>query len=401
MDLLPFPVVSPQVLPLPAPVVADDRVGGLQDVAGGAVVLLQADHPGVLILAFKGEDILDGGSPEAVDGLVVVAHHADVLPSPGQQRRQQVLEVVGVLILVDEDVAELPLVILPHVGVALEQADGVKDDVVKVQGPGGPELFLIGQVDVGDLLQAEVPLGPALVGVVPRQEHLVLGPGNVAQQRAGLEGLVIQVQLLQALLDDPEGIVRVVDGEGGGKAQLFNVPPEDAHAGGVEGGRPDVVGVGADGGFQPLLQLPGGLVGEGNGNDLPGHGGLQSAEEPGPALVPVRRIGVLGKAGEEVQVLISDVIGHFPAVGPPAVFQQVGDAVDEHRGFAAARPGQKEQRAFRGQDPFQLAVVEPGKVPGDDLPAQGGKGGLVFLREHSVTKSFYMQWGHFTAKWAD
>ena len=132
MDFLPLPMLGPEVFALPAPVVADHRIGRLQDVSGGAVVLLQPDHPGIFILTFEGEDVLNGGPPEAVDGLVIVPHHADVLPAPCQQRRQEVLEVVGVLVLVDEDVAELPLVILPHLRELLQQTDGVEDDVVKI-----------------------------------------------------------------------------------------------------------------------------------------------------------------------------------------------------------------------------------------------------------------------------
>ena len=313
-------MVGPQVLALAAPVVPDDGVGRLQDIAGGAVVLLQANDPGVLVLTLEGEDVFNGGATEPVDGLVVVTHHADVLPSSRQKPGQEVLEVVGVLILVDEDVAELPLVELPDVLVLLEEADGVEDDVVKVQSSGRPELLLVGQVDVGDLLETEVPLGPALVHVLRRQEHLVLGPGNVAQDGSGLEGLLVHVQLLQALLDDPEGVVGVVDGEGGGKAQLLDVPPQDAHAGRVEGGRPDVVGIGTNGGFQTGFQFPGGLVGEGDGDDLPGHGGLQGAQEAGTALLLLGEHAPLGVGLEEGQVGFRDVIGDLPAVGGPAVF---------------------------------------------------------------------------------
>ena len=55
-------------------------VGGVQDVLGGAVVLLQPDEPGALgILLLKAQDVLDVSPPEAVNALVVVAYHADVL----------------------------------------------------------------------------------------------------------------------------------------------------------------------------------------------------------------------------------------------------------------------------------------------------------------------------------
>ena len=81
---LPRPGPGPQLLALPALVVADNGVGRVQDMAGGAVVFLQTDHPGPLVLLLEGQNVLDGGPPEAVDGLVVVAHHAEVLIPPRQ-----------------------------------------------------------------------------------------------------------------------------------------------------------------------------------------------------------------------------------------------------------------------------------------------------------------------------
>ena len=390
LDLVAVAVVGPQVLTLSPPVVADDSVGGLQDVAGGAVVLLQADDPGVLVLTLEGEDIFNGGTPEAVDGLVVVTHHADILPAPSQQPGQQVLEVVGVLVLVDEDVAEFPLVVLPHVGVLLEEPDRVEDDIVKVQRPRRPELFLIGQVDVGDLLQAEITLGLALLHKFRSQKHLVLGSGDIAQDRAGREGLIVHIQLLQALLDDPDRVVGVVDGEGGREAQLLDIPAEDAHAGRVEGGRPDVVCVGANGRFQPLFQLPGGLVGKGDGDDLPGHGGLQGAEKSGPALVLLGGVQIFGILGQELEVGVGHIVGNLPAVGPSAVLQQVGDAVNKHRGLAAAGAGQQEEGTLGGEDTFQLAGVQIAEFPGDHAAAKGREGSLVLLRKHKFTMSFFL-----------
>ena len=124
-DLFPLAVVGPEVLALAPPVVADDGIGGLQDVAGGAVVLLQADDAGVFVLALKGKDILNGGAPEAVDGLVVVAHHADVFAFPGQQSGQEILQVVRILVLVNEDIMKFPLVILPHLRELLQEPDGM------------------------------------------------------------------------------------------------------------------------------------------------------------------------------------------------------------------------------------------------------------------------------------
>ena len=48
---------------------------------------------------------------------------------------------VGILVLVDEDIAEFPLIVRPHVVKSLEEADRVENDIVKVQCTGCPEFF--------------------------------------------------------------------------------------------------------------------------------------------------------------------------------------------------------------------------------------------------------------------
>ena len=277
----PFVPGGPKFLALAAVVVADDGVGGGQDIFGGAVVLLQPDGAAALVLILEGEDIFDGGSPEAVDGLVVVPHHADVLPAPRQQGGEQILQVVGVLVLIDQYVVKFSLIICPNVIELLEQPHGVEDDVVEVQRPGFPQALFIGGVQPGDFLQPVVAVPVGLPGEIGGQLQLVLGPGDGGQHRAGGELLVVKAQLLEAVLHHPQGVVGIVDGEGGGEAQLFDVPAEDAHAGGVEGGGPHVPGLGAQHPLQAGLELAGGLVGEGDGDDGPGGGGFHGAQPPG------------------------------------------------------------------------------------------------------------------------
>ena len=182
---VPGPGAGPQLLALAALVVADDGVGRVQDVAGGAVVLLQTDGAAALVLLLEGEDVLDGGPPEAVDGLVVVAHHAEVLIPPRQGGGQQILQVIGILILVDQDIAEFFLIVRPHLVKALQQPDRVEDDVIKIQGIGVPEPALIFHIDLGNLGQPEIPRLLALGQIVGSQLHGVLGPGDIPQNGAG------------------------------------------------------------------------------------------------------------------------------------------------------------------------------------------------------------------------
>ena len=362
-------VVGPQRLALAAPVVLDDRVCRVQDVLGGAVVLLQADGPGLGVLLLEVQDVLDVGPPEPVDGLVVVTHHAEVLVPPRQEAGQQILQVVGVLIFVHQHVAELVLVVVQHLRLPLEQRHRVVDDVVKVQCVGGAELLLIGFVDFGVVLHPPVvgrlrPLGEVLDGLV-----LVLGVADGRQDAPGRIRLFVQVLLLQHVLDDPLGVVGVVDGEVLVKAQPVDVPPQDPHAGGVEGGGPDVVGVRPQPGGQPVFQFPRRLVGEGDGDDLPGPGHVHGAEAPGPADVLLRGPG--GESLQKPQVLLRGPVGHLLRVAAPAVGQKVIDPLDQHRGLAAAGTCQQEEWALRGHGGLTLHGVQPLKVLGDDRPPGG------------------------------
>jgi hypothetical protein len=56
-----------------------------------AVILRQTDDAGVLVLAFKAEDVFDRRAAKFVDALIIIADDADVLASAGERARQQVL----------------------------------------------------------------------------------------------------------------------------------------------------------------------------------------------------------------------------------------------------------------------------------------------------------------------
>ena len=331
---------------------------------GGAVVLFQSDHPCVLVLLFKIQDILNVGPPETVDGLVIVTHHAEVPVSPGQQAGEEILQVVGVLILVHQHIPELFLVVVQHLRLRLQQRDGVVNDVVKVQGIGGAELLLIGGVDLGNAGIFPIVCGLRLFAEYLRPLVAVLGGADGGEDAADGEGLFVQILLLQNILDDPLGVIGIVNGEILFKTDAVNVPPQDADAGGVEGGGPDVVGGRAKTGRQPVLQLPGRLVGKGDGNDFPWTGDIHGAEPVDPTdLVGVRP---LRKMLQKVQICLCGPVRHLVAVAAPAVSQQVIDPLDQHGGLAAAGAGQQQKRAFRGHGSLPLHGVQPGKVTGDD-----------------------------------
>ena len=141
---LAFLQLGPQRLAEPALVVGDQVRGGGQDVRRRAVVALQPDDGGAGKILLEAQDVADLGAAPAIDRLVVVADAADVLRALGQQPQPEILRHVGVLVLVDQDVAEAAVILRQDVGMGLPQRHAVHDQVAEIDGVhlGQPLLVL-------------------------------------------------------------------------------------------------------------------------------------------------------------------------------------------------------------------------------------------------------------------
>ena len=366
---------------------ADDGVGRVQNVLRGAVILLQPDGAGTLVLLFKAENVADVRAAETVNTLVIVAHHADIVPFVGQKAGQQVLQVVGVLILVDEDITEFVLVVRPHIRTVLQQPDGVQNDVVEVQRIGVPQLSVVKCIDFTD------PDAPPIVDGLPlldkrlRRLHIVLCTGNNAQDLSGWKRLLVQRQLLENVLNDPLAVVRIIDGEAAVKAETVDVPAQDTDTGGVKCGRPHVLRhLLPQHTAQPLLQLVGGLIGKGDGQHLPRAGGLHGAE-----VLHQRTLLLVGRFGVFLQKrrhVLRHGGGDIRTVAAPPVAQQIGHAVDKHRGLAGPGARQQQQRPLCGQHALLLARVQLLEVGGNGSTPRRDKSSLQFRHEEASLFSF-------------
>ena len=105
-DLLAGLVLRAQRLAEAALVLGDQARGGGEDVAGRAVIALQADDRRAGKIVLEAQDVVDLGAAPAVDRLVVVADAAEVLARLREQPQPEILRDVGVLVLVDQHVAE-------------------------------------------------------------------------------------------------------------------------------------------------------------------------------------------------------------------------------------------------------------------------------------------------------
>ena len=303
--------LGPQRLLLAARIVGDHLVRRVQNVGCGAVVLLQLDDLAVREVLLELQDVADIRAAPAVDGLIVVTHHAQVALAPGHQPHKLVLGDVRVLILVHQNIVELVLIVLQHRRMLAQQLQRLDEQIVEVQGvvaAKGDFIFFIG---LAQLAVAEVVA--RVLQPLAGREHAVLCVGDRRLDGLRREFLVIELQRLRHALDDRHAIILVVDGKLALVAQLLDVPSQDARAAGVEGGHPGVLAGFAAEGVHALHHLPRRLVGEGDGQNLPR--------------------------------------GH-------AAVDQMGDAAGEHAGLAAARARQNKQRPLRLFDGGALLGIQ-------------------------------------------
>ena len=328
-DPLALPRVGPQPLGLAAAVVADDGVGGGQDGLRRAVVLLEQDRGGVGEVLLEVHDVADVGAPEGVDGLVGVTDHHQLarldprlralllqrMRSRGlaaQLLDQAVLRMVGVLVLVDEHVAEPAAVVLPHVGEGLQQVHRGHDQVVEVERVGLAQAALVVAERLGvGLLEGVARLLGGVLGIA----QLVLLVGDPVEHGVGLVLLRVELEVAQHQRHQPLGVGRVVDREVGLEADPVDLLAEDPDAGGVEGRDPHDPGPLADEGLDALLHLGRGLVGEGDRQDR-----------------------------ARVRLALVD---------------QPGDATRQDPGLARARAGDHQQRGAGVRHGGPLGLVEP------------------------------------------
>ena len=269
-DLVARGAARPEVLPETVVVVGDDGVRGVQDRRSRAVVLLESDGLARAEVAHEVGHVPDVRAAEGVDRLVVVAHgedrvHARVLAARAEAREDlepAVLQDVRVLKLVDEDVAEAPLIVRAHDFVAVEKFVAAKEKLPEVDDPfsltglfiGAVEVHLLGEV-FGELLR-------------PGADAVLLLPVDVALDLARVDGFGVDVVGLHDALHHRELIARVEDLEGFRQARRFGVTAKNPVAQAVEGPDPHVSQVVGEHRLETREHFARGLVCEGHGEDF-------------------------------------------------------------------------------------------------------------------------------------
>src|SRR5450759_3212511 len=94
----------------PSLVMRDEARRDREDMPGRAVIALEPNDFRARKIALEAQNIIDLGAAPAIDRLVVVADTTDILPPLAEQPQPQILRRVGILILIDEHIAEAVLI---------------------------------------------------------------------------------------------------------------------------------------------------------------------------------------------------------------------------------------------------------------------------------------------------
>ena len=140
-------LVRPQILGFSLGVVTDQRIGGVENVLGRAVVLLEFDDDRLRVILLEIEDISEIRTTPPIDRLIGVAGDADVAIARSEEIAHAVLDEVGVLVLVDKNMLELLLVALEQIGVFFQEAQRQKQQIVEIHSVAVAQLFLIQVID--------------------------------------------------------------------------------------------------------------------------------------------------------------------------------------------------------------------------------------------------------------
>ncbi len=380
-DLLAVSGVRPQSLGLAPGVACYHRVRRGQDRLRGPVVLFQHDHGGIGVILLELDDVTDVGTPEGVDRLVGVTDHAQLgrfhrmiaralagvhmiarvrarpyrLAVDGQRGgvphqlpHEDVLGMVGVLVLVDKDVPEPAPVVLGNIREGLQQVHRRHDQIVEVERVRLGQPALVETVDLGD--GAFDVVGRLVPGGLPVDQFVlqVADPGGECACRVPLG---VDVQVARDQRDQALGVRRVVDRETAGEPDALGVRPQDAHARGMKGAHPHRPGPRADERGDPLLHLVRGLVGERDRQDLAGTNPTRGKQVGNPVREHPRLAGPRTRDDEQRRTRMDD---RGPLLRVQAVQQRVG--IELERGGTASR----RIRDRHGPVPIVRGVVEVG-----------------------------------------
>ena len=120
-------------------VFGDQQVSRIEDGLRRAIIPIQDDGLGIGELLGKvKDDVLIGPAP-GVNRLVRIANHVDIGLGGDEQLHQLILNIVGILELIDQDMVKTMRPLLSDVRVLTQNPNRLEQQVIEVEAEHGPE----------------------------------------------------------------------------------------------------------------------------------------------------------------------------------------------------------------------------------------------------------------------
>ena len=353
-------IICPKLFSLSPCIVADQLIGCTQNILCGTIILFQTNGLGVFILLFKFQNVGNGCTAEFINTLVIIAYHTDVFIPPCQKAGKHILGMVGILILVRKHIMELALIPFQYIRIGLQQPDGIHNDIIKIHGIG---FFQLPGIFPINFRNGSVIVAVRIFGCKhARGLQIILGTSNDCRHTSCIKNLIIQPLVLNNCSQHTFLIIRIINGKGTVISQCFAFPTQNTNTDRMKGRCPDIPGeFFSQCVLQPLLNFLCSLVGKGNGKNLPRPCGLHTAQHLGTHAVFLCWMAQVITQKQKIflcGILRCVFIGI--SFSEP---QQIDNAVDEDRCFAAACTSEYQQRTLGMKDCFTLAVIQAFKFP--------------------------------------
>ena len=290
----------------------NQRIGSVENVAVGAVVLLKLDHPLDMEIALQVLHVGRGGTAPAVDRLIIVTDRKYRVVFPCQQLQPAILQAVGVLEFVDQDVAKASGIVVTQRVVARQQLVGPQQQLGEVDDALALAAAVVFCINL-DHAPRNVIVRLDLVGALA----LFFLGGDEPLHLARRITLFVDVHALHQPLHQRQLVLGVEDLEQLRQTGLAVMRAQHAVAQSVEGSHPHAAGVDRQHRRQPGQHFLRRLVGEGHREHA------HRADLPG--------------------------------------LDQPGHARGQHARLAAARAGQDQRGLMRQRDSFELMFVKTGE----------------------------------------
>ena len=263
-------------------------------------------------VSLKGGNIPRPRSSPTVDRLIRISRRAQIGMNLRHRMHDVILSKIRILILVDQNKAEVMVQLLADVWLIVHQPHDMQQQIVEVDSVLLPDASFVEREDLIDdgiqrISRTLLKLLPKLFG----GDHFIASTTDAPQNSPGLMKHSVQLVILHDLADDGDLIGMIEDREVILQSHMFGKSPQNPGAETMEG---------ADADSQPAQQLFDSL--------------LHLASR------------LVGKRQRE-NVFRRD-----------AAFQQSSDPMRDHSGFAGTRPGQHHQGPFEMLHRFVLCVGE-------------------------------------------